>query len=290
MINTNLLISSIESGLIFSILSIGVVITFKILALADLSIEGVFPLGAFIFARFLSFNISPFIDILIAFGFGLIAGFLTYILYKKLKIEAILAGILTMTILYTVNLRIFSQSNVTLVGDDTIFSLLNFLPKVLILAIIVVIVKFTFDWFLSTEKGYLLLATGDNERLVKQLGEDPDKFTCLGFMLSNGLIALAGSLMAQSQEFVDITMGQTMIVNALASIIIGDTFLRSRSIKMTTRAIIGSIIYRLIYGIAIDKGLNPNDLKAITALIVIAFIVYNNQTEKFKLRKVLKNA
>lgn len=269
--------ASLESGLIFSLLAIGVVLTFKILDIADLSVEGTFPFGAFVLTRLFMQGSNPFIGTIIAFFAGCIAGFITYVLYKKVKIEAILAGILTMTLLYTANLRITGKSNVTFFEYKTIFTVSDKIPKALILALIVLIVKFSVDWFLRTEKGYLLLTTGDNETLVKALGKNPDTYTMIGLMLSNGLAALSGCLMAQYQGFTDITMGQTMIVTALASIIIGDAFMKNaKFLNRTTRAIVGAIIYRMVFGIAIYKGLEPNDLKAITAIIVIIFIGYNN--------------
>ena len=274
---SSVLMESLVTALIFSILAIGVVITFKILNLADLSVEGTFPLGAFVFAKVLTLGYSPFLAMALAFVMGGAFGYLTYFLYKRLKIDAILAGILTMTILYTVNLRITGTSNVTFYELDVIFSIFSSIPKIVILLIIVGLIKIIMDWFLKTEKGYLLLATGDNERLVKSLGENPNKFYAYGLILSNALVALAGSLMAQSTGYCDITMGQTIIVSALASIVIGDAFLKNaKFLNRTTRAIIGAVVYRVIFGIAISAGLQPSDLKAVTAIIVIIFIVYNN--------------
>lgn len=274
---SSVLMESLVTGLIFSILAIGVVITFKILNLADLSVEGTFLLGAFVFAKVLTLGYSPFLAMALAFVMGGVFGYLTYFLYKRLKIDAILAGILTMTILYTVNLRITGTSNVTFYELDVIFSIFSSIPKIVILLIIVGLIKIIMDWFLKTEKGYLLLATGDNERLVKSLGENPNKFYAYGLILSNALVALAGSLMAQSTGYCDITMGQTIIVSALASIVIGDAFLKNaKFLNRTTRAIIGAVVYRVIFGIAISAGLQPSDLKAVTAIIVIIFIVYNN--------------
>lgn len=274
---SSVLMESLVTGLIFSILAIGVVITFKILNLADLSVEGTFPLGAFVFAKVLTLGYSPFLAMALAFVMGGVFGYFTYFLYKRLKIDAILAGILTMTILYTVNLRITGTSNVTFYELDVIFSIFSSIPKIVILLIIVGLIKIIMDWFLKTEKGYLLLATGDNERLVKSLGENPNKFYAYGLILSNALVALAGSLMAQSTGYCDITMGQTIIVSALASIVIGDAFLKNaKFLNRTTRAIIGAVVYRVIFGIAISAGLQPSDLKAVTAIIVIIFIVYNN--------------
>lgn len=276
---SSVLMESLVTGLIFSILAIGVVITFKILNLADLSVEGTFPLGAFIFAACVLNGLNAIAAMILSFVGGLAAGFITYLLYKKLKVDALLAGILTMTMLYSINLRITGKSNVPLFEYDSIFTKFSFMPKIVILIILVVILKLIMDAYFKTEQGYLLVVTGDNQSLVRSLGKNPNKYIMLGFMLSNGFVALSGSLMAQHQGFADAQMGTTMIVTALASIIIGDTFMKnSRKLKLTTRAIIGAIAYRIISGLAIHLGLDPNDLKLITALIVIVFIFYNNFT------------
>ena len=276
---SSVLMSSLEIGLIFSFLAIGVVLTYKVLNLADLSVEGTFPLGAFIFAACVLSGMNAIAAMILSFIGGLAAGFITYLLYKKLKVDALLAGILTMTMLYSINLRITGKSNVPLFEYDSIFTKFSFMPKIVILIILVVILKLIMDAYFKTEQGYLLVVTGDNQSLVRSLGKNPNKYIMLGFMLSNGFVALSGSLMAQHQGFADAQMGTTMIVTALASIIIGDTFMKnSRKLKITTRAIIGAIAYRIISGLAIHLGLDPNDLKLITALIVIVFIFYNNFT------------
>lgn len=278
-----LLLTSVEQGLIFSVLAMGVFLTYKILDTPDLSVEGTFPFGAFLFARFIMSGMNPILSTLLAFFIGSLAGLLTTTLFIRLKIKPILAGILTMTILYSVNLKINGKSNVPLFSYDSIF---GFGPTLLILIIIAIVVKLLLDLFLKTETGYLLIATGDNETLVKSLGENSNKYKLIGFMLANGLVALSGALMAQHQGFVDITMGASIIVVALASIIIGETIKKNSSIlKNTTRVIIGAIIYKIIGGIAIDLGLDPNDLKAVNAIIVIVFITYNNlATDMFKFK------
>ncbi len=270
----SLIITSLEQGLIFAVLAMGVVLTYKILDIADLSVEGTFPFGAFIFAKFASMGLNPILSTLIAFCFGTLAGLLTATLFIKLKIKPLLAGILTMTILYSANLKINGKANIPLFSYGSIFDLSS---AIVVLIVIVFLLKIIIDQFLKTETGYLLIATGDNESLVKSLGENSNKYKVIGLMMSNGLVALSGALMAQMQGFADITMGSSIIVVALASIIIGDTIKRSSNkFKNTTRAIVGALIYKLIGGIAIDLGLNPTDLKAISAMIVIAFISYNN--------------
>lgn len=270
----SLILTSIEQGLIFAVLAMGVFITYKILDIADLSVEGTFPLGAFSFAKFIMMGFNPIISTLLAFCFGSIAGLLTATLFIKLKIKPLLAGILTMTIMYSVNLRINGKSNIPLFKYNSLFKTDS---KILVLFLIVIGLKIILDQFLKTETGYLLITTGDNESLVRSLGANSNKYKLIGLMLANGLVALSGALMAQYQGFADITMGSSIIVVALASIIIGDTIRKkSNGLKLTTRAIFGAVIYKIIGAIAIEFGLPPTDLRAINAIIVIVFISYNN--------------
>ena len=278
---SGLLQVTIEQGLIFSVLSIGVYITYKILDFPDLSVEGTFQLGAFVFAKFILLGASPGTATLMALLAGAAGGLVTYTLNIRFRIKAILAGILTMTLLYSVNLRINGKSNIGLSSFETIFDSFG---KMTVLIVVVFAVKLLMDRFLKSETGYLLIATGDNETLVKSLGQNSDRYKMMGLMISNALVALSGALMAQSQGFVDITMGNSIIVVALASIIIGDTVMqRSSILKGTTRAIIGAVAYKMIGGLAIEMGLAPTDLKAISAFIVIAFLAYNNmKTSKLK--------
>jgi len=275
-----------EQGLIFAVLAIGVTITYKILDFADLSVEGTFPMGAFLFARFITSGISPVTSTLLSFFIGTLAGLITYTLNIKLKIKPLLSGILTMTILYSVNLRLNGKSNVGLFNYSSIY---DNTEAIIILIIIVSAVKIAMDAFLKTEIGYLLIATGDNETLVKSLGEDSNKYKLIGLMLSNGLVSLSGAMMAQYQGFAEITMGTGIIVVAIASIIVGDTVLKSKKLKNTTRAIMGALAYKFIGAVAIDLGLEPTDLKAINAIIVIAFLSYNTFSPEFKKVKKIKS-
>ncbi|MDO4765658.1 MAG: ABC transporter permease [Eubacteriales bacterium] len=280
---TGLLLTSLQQGLIYAILAMGVFMTYKILDIADLSVEGSFPLGAFLFAKFALYNLSPAVGIAVAFVGGCLAGLLTALLFIKLKIKPLLSGILTLTILYSVNLRINGKANIPLFKNPVIFGDDKWM-NVLLLIIIVFAIKFLIDLFLKTEIGYLLIATGDNEVLVTSLGENSNKYKIIGLALSNGLVAVAGSITSQMNGFADITMGSSIIVFALASIIIGDTILKSvTKIKGTTRAIMGAIVYQLIGGFAIDRGLPATDLKAATAIIVIIFIAINNLPNGWKL-------
>lgn len=272
-----LFITSIEQGLIFAILAMGVFISYKILDIADMSVEGSFPLGAFVFALGVYLGLNPIFSMALSFVAGAVAGCLTANLFIKLRITPLLAGILTLNILYSLNFAV-GRGNVNIplfsmpmiFNDDKMFNLG-------ILVILVIVIKILLDLFLKTETGYLIVATGDNEQLVRSLGENSDKYKIFGLMLANGIVALSGSLMAQSQRFVDINMGTGIIVYALASIIIGDTIMRrNQSLRGTMRAVIGAIIYKLIWGFALDRGLPSNYLKGVTSIIVIVFIAYNN--------------
>ena len=281
------MLSSIEVGLIFSILAMGYMLTYKYLKYYDLSLEGTCPLGAFLAAVLIQQGLNPYLGILGAIICGGLAGLLTYFFYKKIKVDPLLSGILTLTMLYSINLKIGGASNITLAGRADIF--FN-LPKWSFLLIIAILVKIAIDYYLKSEVGYLLKITGNNRKLVKQLGKNPDTYIMVGLVLSNALIALSGGLMANYQGFADIQMGTAMIVTGLASIIIGDTIMKSSDkLKDTSRAILGALIYRLISGLAIYLGLNPNDLKLVTALIVIGFIAYNNYLGSRNYKRMVKN-
>ncbi|WIV12976.1 ABC transporter permease [Proteiniborus sp. MB09-C3] len=270
----SLIMTSLEQGFIFAVLAMGVFLTYKVLDIADLSVEGTFPMGAFVFAKFIAMGVNPIVSTLLSFGFGALAGLVTGIFYIKLRIKPLLAGILTMTILYSTNLRIYGKANIPLFSYESIFDIG---PVLVVLMVIVLLIKIILDLFLKTETGYLLIATGDNETLVRSLGANSNKYKLIGLMIANGFVGLSGALMAQMQGFAEITMGNSIIVVALASIIIGDTIGKNSSkIKNTTRAILGALVYKIIGGIAIELGLEPTDLKAISALIVIVFIAYNN--------------
>lgn len=266
---------SLEQGLIFSVLALGVYITYKILDFPDLSVEGSFPAGAFAYAKIVISGYSLWAGLLGSLLIGAFTGLITSLIFSRLRIKPLLSGILTLTLMYSVNLHINAKSNVPLFSTPTLFQS-DILVNIAILALVVVVLKLILDRFFRSQIGYMLLATGDNEVLVSGLGENVDTYKTVGLMISNALVALSGAIMAQNVRFADINMGVSIIVIALASIIIGDTFMRkSRKIKGTTRAICGALIYKMIGGIALYLGLAPTDLKAVNALIVIAFIAYN---------------
>lgn len=288
----NLGLSAIEQGLIYSILAMGVYISYKILKISDLSVEGSFPFGALLFAKLASSGLDPVISTISIFLIGSIVGLMTALIHIGLKIEALLAGILTMTMMYSINLKLNGSPNVSLVNNSLLFDFSftgnELLDRIIVLLFIVLLIKILIDTYLKTESGYMLITTGDNKSLVKTLGQSSNKYIIIGLMLANGLVALSGSLQAQSNRFADITMGQSIIVDALASIIIGDTIFRKLNLKGSTRAILGAIIYRIIGAIAIDRGLVPQDLKLVKGLIVILFIAYNNVYENIKNRRISK--
>ncbi|ARC83489.1 branched-chain amino acid transport system / permease component family protein [Clostridium argentinense CDC 2741] len=279
-----LLINILEQGLIFSIMAIGVYITYRILDFPDLSVEGTFPLGAATAAVCLMNGINPFVACLLAFISGSIGGIITGLLHVKLKITNLLSGILVMIALYSINLRIMGKSNIPLFGKDTIFTAVS--NPIIIIAIFALASKIILDLFLKTKLGFILKATGDNEQLVTSLGVNKNMIKIVGLMISNGLVALSGAIMAQYQGFADVGMGTGIVVMGLAAVIIGESILKKVDIvKGTTMAILGSVIYKAIIAIALELGFQPTDLKLVTVIIVIIALSLNNRNFSFKTRK-----
>lgn len=276
----NLALATLEQGLIYAILAMGLFISFKILNTPDLTVEGSFPFGALLTASLILRGVNPIFATILATILGVIPGMFSAILAIKLKIMELLAGILTMTMMYSINLRLNGKPNVPFTKSENIFTLIDlgnsYLNKIVILLIIVVLLKLILDRFFKTKMGYMLITTGDNETLVSALGESANKYRIIGLGMANGLVALSGSLFAQSLKFGDTQMGLGVLVIALASIIIGDTLFRGRNISGTSRAIMGAIVYKVIGTLAIEAGLSPHDLKLINGIIVIGFIAYNN--------------
>lgn len=280
----NILISIMEQGLVYAIVAIGVYITYKILDFPDMTADGTFPLGAAVTAACLMKNVNPFVAGILSVLAGCAAGFVTGILHVKLKISNLLSGILVMIGLYSINLRIMTKSNVPLFNKSTIF--MDNASKLLIIAIFAIVIKIILDLFLKTKLGFILRAVGDNEQLVTSLAVDKDAIKVIGLMISNGIIALAGSMMAQYQGFSDVGMGTGTVVMGLAAVIMGEAVLgRITIIKATAASMIGSIIYRAAVAGALELGLPPTDLKLITAIIVIAALSLNNKKFSFKIRK-----
>lgn len=285
------LINILEQGLLFSIVAIAVYITYKILDFPDMSVDGTFPMGAAISAALLVKGVNPWVSILAAAAGGALAGAVTGIMHVKLKIDNLMAGILMMIGLYSINLRIMGKANVPLFNVDNIFKL-N-VPAIVIIAVALLIVKILLDLYLKTKSGFLLIAVGDNEQVVSSLGVNKDFVKVLGLLISNALASTAGAITAQYQGFADVGMGTGTVVMGLAAVIIGTSlFERFSFIKATTLSIIGAIIYKgaiaivLKYGAII--GLTANDLKLMTAIIVVIALCSNNGVFKLKKKKLIE--
>ncbi len=270
---------SFYEGLVFGLVAIGVYLTFRVLSFPDLSVDGTFPLGAAVAAVLIVTGVNPFLATLCAFCSGLGAGLITGLLNTRLRLPALLAGIIMMVALYSVNLRIMGGANVSLLREVTAFDKVAGLlglssgsieVSISLALVISIIVFLTLNWFLRTEIGLALRATGDNEQMVRALGSDTNKNIMLGCAISNGLVALAGAVVAQGQGFADVGMGIGMIVMGLASVIIGEALVRPRGVaRLLLAVLVGAFIYRLLITIALRLGMAPGDLKLITAVLVI---------------------
>ncbi len=277
-----IIFGSIEQGLIFGIMAIGVYLTFRILNYPDLTVDGSFALGGAVAASLITGGGNPWISTLLSLLAGGAAGAVTGILHTKGKINGLLAGILTMIALYSINLRVMGKANVPLLNADTITSQLtenpvvqslDFLQKgILTLAflLIVLLIKWGMDWFLHTDLGIAVRATGDNPAMIRSLGVNTDHTIMIGLILSNALVGLAGGMMAQYQGYADAQMGVGMIIIGLASVIIGEVVFGSRSIYRATIAVVGgAILYRFVIAAALWLGLKPTDMKLVTAILVV---------------------
>lgn len=268
---------AVSQGILWGIMALGVYITFRILDIADLTVDGSFATGGAVCAVALLNGVNPYVAAVLAMGAGFIAGFVTGWLHTKCEIPAILAGILTQIGLYSINLRIMGRSNLPLLQIDTMFksanNVLNIpLPWVTLIIglVFVVFVIGVCYWFFGTEIGSAIRATGNNERMVRSLGVSTSTTKVLGLMISNGLIALSGALVTQSQGYADIKMGIGAIVIALASIVIGEVVFGKRKgfAARLISIVVGSVIYRLIVAIVLQMGMSTDDLKLLTAILV----------------------
>ena len=268
-------------GLLYSVLALGVALTFKVLQRPDLSVEGSFPLGAVISAMALTLGLPVPIALIMAALGGWCAGQLTAWLQTKLKIQPLLSGILTMSALYTLNLMIAgNRSNLPLFQTFTLFTLPSWMSvsltrwyHLILLLLIVFSLKLLLDWFLQTKKGMILQVAGDNPKLVSALGENLSAYQALGYSLSNAIIALCGALVVMMTRFYDLSMGFGILVAALASVVLGDSLLSSTGAKLTTMAIVGSLLYRFTIASALALRLHPSSLRLITALIFVVALV-----------------
>jgi putative tryptophan/tyrosine transport system permease protein len=276
-------------GLIYGIMVLGVFITFRVLDFPDLTVDGTFPLGGALAAYFILNGYPVGIALLLAFAGGMLAGAVTAVIHTRLKVPGLLAGILTMTMLYSVIIRILgNRANASLLNHDTIITdfsnlMSGFIPdqyaELLLFFIVILVIKLLLDLFFITDIGIALGALGNNEQMIVSQGVNPEIMKLVGIGLSNGLVALAGAFAAQYQGFADVNMGQGIIITGLASVMIGEQFLRSsRSIiPLTFFAIAGSVIYKGIMYLGRSYGyrvyLTPNDLKLITGILIVVLLV-----------------
>lgn len=290
----NVLIVTLEEGLMYAIMALGVYITYSILDFPDLSVDGTFPLGAILSGIMIMHGINPWISLLTAFLVGMAAGAVTGLLHVKLHIRPLLCGILIYTGCLSINLVLLLKGTggkaiVTFFNNDTIFnsSLGAFIPEsiggfylrtTIVSLILVIICKIVLDLFLKTKSGLLIRATGDNERFVTMLGKDNGKSKILGLALGNGFAALSGSVIAQSKGSADQQMGVGMVVLALASVIIGlSVFKKAGFMKATTMVILGSILYKGCLSVALAVGLPTEYLKLLMAFIFTAALVLSTK-------------
>lgn len=280
-----------EEGLIYAIMALGVYITYKILDFPDLSVDGTFPMGAAITAMLILKGVHPSATLFLAFIAGAFAGCVTGLIHVKLRVRDLLSGIIVMTALYSLNLRIAGKANVPIFSKETIFDnafLNDQLPEglspyttVIILLVIVAVCKILLDLYLKTRSGYLLRAVGDNEILVTSLAKDKGMVKVIGLAIANGFAALAGSVYCHQNGFFEISSGTGTMVIGLASVIIGTKLLkRFRAVKATTAVIIGSIVYKACVSIAIALGMEASDLKLITSVLFLLILVLSNNKGK----------
>jgi putative ABC transport system permease protein len=307
------LFGAVESGFIYAIMALGVYLTFRVLNFPDLTAEGSFVTGASVASICIINGVSPITATLLAALSGVLAGFVTGILHTKGNINALLSGILMMTALYSINLRIMGQPTLSMLNETTIFTQLQSLWErtgldgvlnsalgfigieqvpstwsiLFAMILFVLIIKLLTDFYLKTEVGLALRAIGDNKKMIRSLSANTDNLIITGVGLSNGLIALAGGLLAQLGGFADVNMGIGMIVIGLASVIIGEALFGTKTIVRTTIAVIfGAVIYRMIVTLALRADfLETGDMKMITAFIVIVALVTPNVINSAKERK-----
>lgn len=280
----------LEQGLIYGILALGLLITYRILDFPDLTVDSSFPLGAAVSAVLTLEGMPPALTLLCAIAAGALAGLVTGLIHVKCKVRDLLSGIITMTALYSINLRIAGKANLPIFAKETLFknAWTKALPEwisdystVLLILVITLIAKVLLDVFLKTKAGYLLRAAGDNAAVVTTLARDEGTVKIMGLMIANSLVALAGAVMCQQQRFFDISMGTGTMVIGLASVIIGtNLFKRLTWLKSTSMAIIGSILYKACVSIAISCGLEATDMKLITAVLFLLILVAGNTRRK----------
>nr|WP_330397858.1 hypothetical protein [Anaerotignum lactatifermentans] len=283
-----LCISTLTQGFIYTLLSYGVYITYKILDFPDLTVDGSFPLGAAVTAIMLVKGVNPFVTLLAALFIGAVAGFVTGFIHVKLGVRDLLAGIITMTALFSINLQIAGSNLAIERSIDTIFTSGPIMAimgnssliyrKFVVALVLAVVVKLILDWYLKTKSGLLLRAVGDNATLVTTLAKDKGNVKLLGLVIANALVALSGAVVCQEQRAFSSTMGTGQVVFGLAAVIIGTTLFRKLSFfKATTAVLIGSVFYKACIQVAISLGLPANLLKLATAVLFLVVLVLGNK-------------
>lgn len=289
------LFGAFEIGLIFSLVALGVFISFRLLRFPDLTVDGSFPLGGAVGAVCIASGMDPFLATVCATLAGAAAGVLTALLNVHLKIMDLLASILMMIALYSINLRIMGKPNIPLIMEPTVFSVLqpewlvDYIGRPLILIVVVVLAKLGLDAYFSTQQGLAIRATGSNPRMARSQGVNTGAMIILGMAISNGLVGLAGALYAQTQGGADISMGIGTIVIGLAAVIVGESILPSRKLFMLTLAVVlGAIVYRFFIALALNSdfiGLKAQDLNLVTALLVTVALVIPLLKQRYARRK-----
>ena len=295
------ILGTIEQGLIYAIMALGVYITYKILDFPDLTVDGSFPLGGAVTAPLLVAGLHPLLTLPVAFAAGAVAGTITGFIHVKLRVQNLIAGIIVATGLYTINLRIAKTSNIPFRGFQTLFrnpflseSVPSALAPYMSLILIVVVSlasKFILDWYLGTKSGYLLRAVGDNDLLVTTLAKNKGSVKIIGLAIANGLTALAGAVMVQWQGYFDISMGVGTVVIGLASVVVGLALSKRLSwLKVTTAVVSGAILYRACIALALQVGtinlglftisITANDLKLLTAILLLVTLVMSWERTK----------
>lgn len=283
----DLLISTLTQGLIYAQLSYGVLITYKILDFPDLTVDGSFPLGAAVTAVLLVSGVNPYLTLLIAAGVGALAGWVTGVIHVRFQVRDLLAGIITMTALFSINLQIAGSNLAIDRSVDTIFTAaptmalfggLTLMQRKLVVSLILAIaVKLLMDLYFKTRSGLLLRAAGNNAKVVTAIAKDVGQVKILGLVIANALVALAGCIVAQEQRSFSSTMGTGQMVFGLATVIIGTTlFKKVPFVKNTTAVVVGSFVYKVCIQIAISLGLPANLLKLVTAVLFLVILVLGN--------------
>ncbi len=278
----NTLPSTLEQGLIYAMMALGVMVTYLILDFPDLTVDGSFPLGGAVCSTLVISGVSPILALCVSAACGAAAGLITGLIHVKLRIRALFSGIIVMTALYSVNLRITGGSSLISIPRDkaTLFrnnGLVQSLPEgvgtILIALALVLAVKVLLDLFLKTRLGLLLRAAGDNDKVVTLLARDKGNVKIVGLMIANALVALSGGILCQQQRLFEISMGTGAMVLSLASVIIGvNLFKRLERVRSTSKVIVGAILYKACYSLAISIGLRPGDMKLVTAMLFLAIL------------------